>query len=179
MEIIKTKEIWIKEGYKVFAIHGEKGLKIESLAKVVGINKSSFYHYFVDLEIFIDQLLEYHLFQSKIIADKENKAEYIDPELIEILIEHKIDLLFNRQLRINQNNQNYLKTLQISNKIIGNVFINIWVKDHKLTLKNNQMEGLFELAIENFFLQINDDNLNYNWLKVYFNNLKEIALTFV
>ncbi len=48
----ENKDIWIKTGYEIFALSGENGLKIEVLAKKVGISKSSFYHHFADLEIF-------------------------------------------------------------------------------------------------------------------------------
>lgn len=41
-------------------------MKVERLAKAVGKNKSSFYHFFADLEVFTDFLLKYHLAQSEI-----------------------------------------------------------------------------------------------------------------
>ncbi|MFZ4399682.1 MAG: TetR/AcrR family transcriptional regulator, partial [Bacteroidales bacterium] len=43
------EEIWIIKGYETFAFFGENGLKVEQLAKSVGISKSSFYHHFADL----------------------------------------------------------------------------------------------------------------------------------
>ena len=67
----ENKDIWIKTGYEIFALSGENGLKIEVLAKKVGISKSSFYHHFADLEIFIAYLLKFHLHQSEVMADKE------------------------------------------------------------------------------------------------------------
>jgi AcrR family transcriptional regulator len=170
-----NKEIWIKTGYEIFAANGKTGLKIEPLAKTVGKSKSSFYHHFADLDIFIDFLLKRHIQQSYIIANKEQKAENIDPELINILVEHKTDLLFNRQLRINQNIQLFADTLFQSNKIVGDSFINVWVKDLSLQLSQKQIESIFTLALENFFLQINTDNLNYKWLSEYFTNLKKIT----
>jgi len=173
-----NQEIWIKKGYEIFATSGLSGLKIEPLSKAVGKSKSSFYHYFADLEIFMGCLLKHHIEQSKIIAQKEQNAKNIDPELITVLVEHKTDLLFNRQLRINQNNQSYAETLLLSNKVVGDAFVNVWVKDLNLQLSQKQIEGIFSLAIENFFLQINTDNLNYNWLSAYFTNLKRIASNF-
>lgn len=91
-----SKEIWIKTGYEMFAFTGSGRLKIEPLAQRVGISKSSFYHHFADMEIFVDFLLKHHIKQSYAIADKERKAKNINPELVNILVEHKIDLLFNR-----------------------------------------------------------------------------------
>jgi AcrR family transcriptional regulator len=173
-----NEEIWIVSGYETFALYGESGLKVEGLAKKVGISKSSFYHHFSDLEIFMDRLMETHLENAKTISKKENQATQINPELINILVDHKMDLLFNRQLRINQQKPIYLSVLQKSNEIIGKDFIRLWMSDLKLNLNQKQVESLFELALENFYLQINHDNLNFNWLEMYFENLKRIACNF-
>lgn len=172
------KQIWILEGYKNFAIHGETGLKIEKLAKITGVSKSSFYHHFADTELFLDQLFAFHIFQCRIIADKEKAVKKINPELINILTEHKIDLLFNRQLRFNQDRENYKTVLDKSNQIIGTDFVRIWAEDLNLALSNRQMEGLFELALENFFLRINQENITTSWLTSYFENLAKIAKNF-
>jgi hypothetical protein len=43
----------------------------------------------------------------------------------------------------------------------------------------SQIEGIFTLALENFYLQINADNLNYTWLSDYFANLKQITRSIV
>jgi len=174
----EKEEIWIIKGYETFALFGEKGLKIEQLAKDVGISKSSFYHHFADLDIFIEELLQHHLKSSTVIAEKEKLAKTINPELISILLEHKTDLLFNRQLRINSNKPNYKDTLLKSNYIMGKDFISLWLTDTKLNILQKQAEGLFELALENFFLQINSDNLNKSWLENYFENLKRITRSF-
>lgn len=171
-------QIWIMHGYKTYALQGEKGLIIEQLAKDVGKSKSSFYHHFADLEVFLEKILLHHLNQSLIIAEKERKARKINPDLINILIEHKLDLLFNRQLRINSNKLNLKDTLLKSNKIIGTDFIILWLTDTKLNLTPNQAEGIFELAMENFFLQINEENINKVWLTTYFDSLYRIAKNF-
>jgi AcrR family transcriptional regulator len=172
------QKIWIEKGYETFAIVGQDGLKIEPLAKSIGKSKSSFYHYFADIEIFIDYLLKHHTERSYIIANKEQQAKTIDPELINVFVEHKIDLLFNRQLRIHQNINSFADTLTQSNKIVGDAFVNVWIKDLGLQLSQKQIEGIFSLALENFFLQINTETINYEWLSDYFKNLKKIASKF-
>ena len=174
-----SKETWIKKGYEIFALSGQSGLKIEPLAKKVGKNKSSFYHYFADLELYVDELLKYHIKQSSIIAEKEQKAQNINPDLIEIIVEHKTDILFNRQLRINRDNTKLLNTLEKSEKIVGDDFVMLWVRDLDLKLTHKQLEGIFKLALDNFYLSINPDNLNYQWLSDYFKNLKKIVQNFI
>lgn len=173
----EKEKIWIIEGYRKFSELGDKGLKVEQLAKEVGISKSSFYHHFADLEIFIDTLLQHHVKQAASIAQKEKKADTVNPQLIDILLEHKIDILFNRQLRIHSNKQAYRDTLEASNQIIGYDFVFLWLKDTKSGLSFQQAQGLLGLALENFYLQINPDNFNRTWLEEYFENLKRITLS--
>lgn len=173
-----TAEIWILKGYEVFALVGEAGLKIEKLSKEVAISKSSFYHHFADLEVFMEKLLEHHLQQSSVIADKERLVKRINPELISILIEHRIDLLFNRQLRFNAADPRYKIALLKSNEIIGRDFVRVWLTDTGLKISTKQAEAIFELALENFFLQINKNNLNHEWLEDYFEGLKRITRNF-
>lgn len=170
-----AQQIWITAGYELFALHGDAGLKVETLAKKAGISKSSFYHHFADTAIFLEILLSHHLVQVKILAEKENAVKRIDPELIHILIAHKTDLLFNRQLRFHSNNTTYKSTLEKSNRIIGTDFVQVWKKDLQLKLSIDQLLGIFELALENFFLQINPENINYTWLSQYFAELKVIS----
>jgi AcrR family transcriptional regulator len=176
---MKTINHWIESGYKEFAEFGPGALKIEVLAKKIGISKSSFYHHFADVALFTEHLLKYHLQQSKRIAKKEQQAKTIDPDLIAILMEHKIDLLFNRQLRINREQKTFATTLQQSDQLIGNAFAWVWMKDLGVKLSDKQLAGIFELGLENFYLQINAQNLNPQWLHEYFVNLKRIVRNFI
>lgn len=171
----ENEEVWIKTGYDVFSLLGKSGLKVEQLAQKVGISKSSFYHRFADIEVFEEHLFEFHLRQAKIMAEKEKAVSCINPQLINILIEHKTDLLFNRQLRFNQHDKRYKEILEKSNQVIGNEFIIVWANDLKVNFTHQQLAGIFELALENFFLQINAENLNFEWLERYFGNLKRIV----
>lgn len=176
--MIENTDTWIEVGYKIFALEGFKALKVERLAKKVGISKSSFYHHFADLDTFIEILLQHHIRQSHILAQKEQNAKNIFPELIDILVEYKIDLLFNRELRVHRNNPLFAETLSKSNEAIGNSFMLIWIKELNLQLSHVQLDAIFELALENFFLQINSENLNPQWLASYFLNLKKLSSTF-
>lgn len=172
------KDIWIQKGYETFALQGMPGLKIESLSQLAGVSKSSFYHHFADLDIFVDKLLLFHLDRAVVIAEKERGARSINPELIRILVDHKIDLLFSRQLRVNQHLPAFKEALVKSNAIIGNDFVALWAREHKLNLSKKQLETLFQLALENFYLQINVENINHDWLAGYFLRLQEMAKGF-
>lgn len=59
--MIENKDTWIKVGYQIVALEDFKELKIEKLAKKVGISKSSFYHHFADMDLFVWHLLGFHI----------------------------------------------------------------------------------------------------------------------
>jgi AcrR family transcriptional regulator len=174
-----NKEIWIKTGYETFALCGQNGLKIEPLAKKVGISKSSFYHHFADLKCFLENLFNYHLQMCLILAEKERNCKSLHSELINVLIEHRVDLLFNRQLRINKNDKRIKETLIKSDKLLGNYAIMLWAKEINVKLTRTQLEGIFEMATDDFYMQINEDNLNFEHLSNYFINLSNITKKFV
>ncbi|SHO64921.1 TetR/AcrR family transcriptional regulator [Algoriphagus zhangzhouensis] len=170
----EIEKIWIEIGYKAFAMDGPNGIKIERISKEVGKNKSSFYHLFADLEIFTSQLLSYHIEQSKIVTGKEAKCTGLD-DLIEVLVEHKIDLLFNRQLRINRENSEFKNCFQTVNEMTISAIIPLWNK--LLSIEENLPlnELVLKISLENFFLQITDETINKEWLQEYFKGLKNLV----
>jgi AcrR family transcriptional regulator len=175
----ESKNIWIENGYKMYSSTGISGIKIEKLAKKIEKSKSSFYHYFADLECFEEVLFDHHYKQCLILAEKEKSCKTIYPDLINILLEHKTDLLFNRQLRIDRNNITVEKALEKSQKILGNYALMLWTKQINIKLSTDQLEGLFEIATDDFYMRINDNNLNYEFLSSYFKNLTQITEKFL
>ncbi|MEM6724360.1 MAG: TetR/AcrR family transcriptional regulator, partial [Bacteroidota bacterium] len=98
--MVKNKAIWVEAGYAVFGREGINGLNVEQLAKKLNKNKSSFYHYFGDMETFVESLLQYHLERADQIAAKGAMCQSMDPDVINLLVETTDDLLFNKQLRL-------------------------------------------------------------------------------
>ena len=176
--VVDTKQDWIIAGYKLFSMEGSKGLKIEVLARQVKKSKSSFYHHFADLETFITILLKFHLQRAKIIADRETLCKNIDPDLINILVDVKQDLLFNRQLRVNRSNVDFKKCFEKSNKLVESAFLDVWVKDLGFLNKEKLASVLFGLVLENFYLQLTDETTNHQWLQDYFKNVKNMIIEF-
>jgi len=173
----KIEKDWINVGYQMFAYNGLKELKVEPLAKKVNKNKSSFYHLFADLEVFMERLLDFHLKKAKIIAEKEAKAK-TESELILVIIEHKIDLLFSRQLRIYRENPNFEKCFNKTNEISIPALLPVWKNIITLSENNALAQMVLHLSLENFYLQITDEILNEDWLKNYFKSIRQMVLHF-
>jgi AcrR family transcriptional regulator len=172
-----TQKPWIEKGYQTFALEGPQGLKVERLAKSIGKNKSSFYHHFADWEVFTNFLLEHHLQQAKVLAEKEHQATN-QTELVGILVEHKLDLLFNRQLRIHRENQVFETVFTEVNQISVPALMGIWTQVLSLENQPHLANLVFQLSIENFFLQITEETLNPTWLNNYIDQLKTMVQAF-
>jgi hypothetical protein len=91
-------------------------------------------------------LFEKHLRQSAILAEKELQATCIDPDPVQLLVEHKTDLLFNRQLRFNRQYAPFRDALEKSDAIVGQGYVQLWVREINLLLSHEQLNGLFSLA---------------------------------
>ena len=172
------KQPWILCGYDLFSKEGPNGLKIEVIARQVNKSKSSFYHHFADLELFTEMLLNYHLERAKIIADRERLCKNVVPELLNLLLEVKQDLLFNRQLRINRHNVAFKNCFEKSSKEVGEAIIGIWAEMLGLTNNSNLARIVLNLSLENFYLQITEETMTYDWLLNYVKDLQTMAGAF-
>ena len=165
--VLEAKQAWIYIGYDLFSKEGPKGIKVEVLAKKVGKSKSSFYHHFSDLEFFMESLLNLHLEKAKRISLQAAKCKKMAPDLLNLLIDIKQDLLFNRQLRINRQMPNFKQCFQAANKLVENAFLDVWAIELGLSEKKHLAQSVLSLTVENFYLQITEETLTYNWLKLF------------
>lgn len=177
MSITKAEQGWIDVGYRVFSLDGPGALKVEKLARAVGKNKSSFYHHFADLEVFTERLLEFHLSQARIVADKEAQSQN-EAELSEVILEHKMDLLFNRQLRIHRDNPDFKKCFDEVTSFATPAMLPVWKKIIGLSENTYLAEAVLALSLENFFLQITDETLTVEWLSTYFDKIRSMISHF-
>ena len=165
------KKPWIEAGYHFFAKDGPQGLKIELIAKAVFKSKSSFYHLFADLDAFIEQLLLHHQERAISIAAEAKACKNMVPEVLNLLISVKQDILFDRQLRIHRNVPAFKKCFEQANGMVEEAFLEVW-RD-ALGLKENTYLAriILNLTVDNFYLRVTEDSLNYEWLIDF---LKEI-----
>lgn len=168
------KQQWIEVGYHLFADKGPKGLKVELLAHKVGKSKSSFYHYFADLEIFIQELFAYHISRTPILYEAASACQQMDPDFILAALEFEKDILFHRQLRINRDLPGYNDCIEKFHHPIEQAFLDIWAKALMLEDKIFLAEAFLRLVIDNFYMRISAEKMHYDWLKAY---LKEITRT--
>jgi len=171
--MVKSEKIWINEGYLVFAKKGPEANKIERLAKSLGRNKSSFYYYFATQDIFTGELVSSHLIRIRLMAEKIQKIIKRE-DLIKILLQHHIDLLFNKQLRIHRINSQFENCVVKTNELVRDAIMPIWKNIIGLQNQPYLARLVLRLSAENFFLRITEDNFNALWLQNYFNELAQL-----
>ncbi len=159
-----TELPWIEAGYEIFSKDGPGGLKVEHIAKKVGISKSSFYHLFVDLEIYEEKLLEYHLEQARNMSDQSKDCNAIVPDILNLFLKNKIALLFNRQLCINRNNQLFQTYSEKAIAIVESTYFDKWVDLLGLQSQQHIAHNILKIYTDNFFLRISEDTLTFDWL---------------
>jgi AcrR family transcriptional regulator len=166
---------WLEVGYTIFSIEGPKGLKIEALAREVGKSKSSFYHCFADLELFIEELLEFHEVKSNAIYKKIKLCENFVPDVFEVLFESKEDAFFNRQLRINRHIEEYKTCFQKAHKPIEDALLEFWPEAIGLEDKPHLARMILNLTVDNFYLRLTDETFTDNGLKSYLDEIIALA----
>lgn len=173
----ESEKKWIEIGYRTFAYDGPNSIKIIRMAQKLNKSKSSFYHLFGNLEIFTQRLLDFHLEQAKCIVIKESNAKN-EKELIEVLIQHKIDLLFNRQLRFHRETSIFENCFNEINQISFPALVPLWKEIIGLSDNSYLAEMVLALSIDNFYLQITESTLNEEWLKFYFKSIRDMISHF-
>lgn len=155
---------WIEAGYEVFALYGPDALKVEQLARVVGISKSSFYHHFADIPVFTEQLLRYHRDRALGIATKAQDCECIDPDVINLLVDHRLDLLFQRQLRMRRDQEEFQRCFKQANDTVVNVFMPLWADALGIPGQLGPAREMFDVVTDVFYQRLTNDNLSYAFI---------------
>lgn len=87
-KIIATKENWVELGYKLFSEDGINGVVVEKMAKVLKVNKSSFYWYFNTKKDFVNEIISFWIsLETKSIISKLENNQYHGKEKFEKFIE--------------------------------------------------------------------------------------------
>ncbi|MEM6725564.1 MAG: TetR/AcrR family transcriptional regulator [Bacteroidota bacterium] len=163
----KKKQVWLETGYQLVAEKGFENLNIGVLARTMDKNKSSFYHYYGDWEGFEEALLAYHLELAIPFSKKVRDCEDVVPGLINVFLEHKTDLFFHKQLRINRSKPHIKRCYQLAYDQFVEAVHDQWVAFLGLERQSFLAIKFLDLIIDNLLLQINNEHYNYNWLHEY------------
>ncbi|WP_462249573.1 TetR/AcrR family transcriptional regulator [Ekhidna sp.] len=168
------RQIWIDAGYRRFATHGEAGLSVEAIARDLGKNKSSFYHYFGEIQVLRHDILNQHIDNSKLVGQKIEAANSLDPDVLNVILEHKQDFLFHKQLKL-ESDPTYKTHHEKAYALVEAPLVTSISKAFNLEEKQLFSNALLSLVSDNFLLRIKEANLSLEWLRGYVQELKALT----
>jgi len=161
------KSPWLIEAYSLVAEKGMGKINIESLAQKVGSSKSSFYHFFGDTENFRAALFDYHIQRSEALALKISACDNLKPEMLNVFLENKKDILFHKQIRIKREDERCKVCFEVAYKKVENAIFDKWIIHLGLSNQALFAKAFLNLVADNFLLRITKNNFTYNWLETY------------
>lgn len=169
-----SEHTWIEAGYNQFAAEGLEGLQVERLARITGLNKSGYYHYFGDRDSFLEKLMDHHLQIAITYMNELKQIQQFDPEYMELLIKYCTPLMVTSQLVRNRQDQFMVSTHQKINEMLDPVLSKLFAdfighKDHLEFAEKyyNQVRYMFHA-------QITPENLNYPFLRDFMYEARDI-----
>ncbi len=163
MSVSEISQKWIDAGYEMFAAAGPKDFKIEKLASTLGLNKSGFYHYFVDREMFYNDLMNYHIKIGAEFAHEVGSLKDFMPGYINTLLKYNTPLKFQIQLRKNFDNPLFRDCYFKVKKRNNQVQIPLW-SDY-INVKDVQLStDLFEIAVDLMAIRLESDFITFDYL---------------
>ena len=94
-----SRDKWLNEGYRQFAEFGPNKISINHISKVLDVSRASFYHYFGDIDLFIDELLALHwTICEQFNREGRRNCKRLIPDLYLELGKYTLPLKFNLQL---------------------------------------------------------------------------------
>lgn len=170
----EKRQIWIEAAYRRFASQGDAGLTVEAIARDLQRNKSSFYHYFGELQVLKSDMFRYHLEVSEQVGKQIVEAETLDPEVLNIILDHSVNFLFHKQLKLTE--ESFFKRYEdqafasVRNPILEKL-------SSALNITQNQLfsTALLNLVSDNFLLRIQASTLSLQWLRDYVEELRSLT----
>ncbi len=172
---MNTSEKWLEIGYNLFAKEGPEGIQIERLARILGLNKSGFYHYFGDLESYFKQILRWHYRAYSLFIEDVSKCQNVDPEYLLVGLQHKAAVMVQMQLVRHKETVPFCGAHKELDDKLGHVVLSIWA-DHIDIHNNPDLVIQYHAIIRDmFYSRISWENFTLDNIRIISNEAKDIV----
>jgi AcrR family transcriptional regulator len=171
----KTSEKWIQAGYELFAHEGPHGLQVERLARILGLNKSGFYHYFGDANTFIVELIDHHRDCIEQYVSEIHKLKDFDPGYLQLMIKYHTVVMVHMQLGKNRNNKLFSDVYADLNSTIALAISPLWANYVNMPDNPDLAIRYFEFVRGSFNAQVRFSDLKYEILHAIVHDAKLIV----
>ena len=175
-----SKQKWIEKGYEYFALYGPDNLNIKKISKDIGLARTTFYHYFGDIKIFTDELLERHweiCLQTAIIGSKKCKNFF--PDLFDEMEQYPITLKFHKQLFLNRHILifNYL-FVKINNLHANTFVLKLFSEHFQLNQTKENLINLWTIVVESWYSKLDVNDLSSKKMQLIAEDILESVMKF-
>ena len=120
-KIVAKKEDWINLGYRIFSEQGVSGIVVEKMARILNVNKSSFYWHFKTRKVFIENLILFWIKNETdriiILSDSKKTGSQKFKTLIDLVYKQDpfLDFIFHLKRYARKEKKAQLQIDQIDN----------------------------------------------------------------
>ncbi|MEQ9299068.1 MAG: helix-turn-helix domain-containing protein [Cyclobacteriaceae bacterium] len=144
MEAVNNRKKWIDAGYELFSASGPQALNVERLSLLVGLNRSSFYHYFGDIDMYERELLNEHIDRFELLSTELKQCQSFDPEMLHLVKGKPLEIKFHRQLLVNESTPRYIDCFKNAKSHTEQTAFHLWSKFSELGSHPDAEFNLFE-----------------------------------
>jgi AcrR family transcriptional regulator len=175
--INQAYEKWIHAGYQLFALEGLDGILVERMARILNLNKSGFYYYFGDRDIYFEQLLKFHLKQCEEVALEMRMMARFDPDFFTSIMKQKLFVMVQMQLlRFRHHDGCHACYAQV-NQLLDKEILPEWSAFIGLQYEPSLATKFFRLTRDLLYSRITPGNINYDFIRDLIYEVKEVAQT--
>jgi len=160
----KNASAWTEQGYALFAEEGRDGIQVERLARMLQLNKSGFYHYFGDMEVYGAEMLKLHDSKVDHFLRDVKAINSIDPEYLLLLIKHAPMVMFQVQLTRGANNPAFYHASEMVDQKVDLAVRRLWGDFFGLQRNSELAQRCHYVVRDMFYARMNAQRLTYEFL---------------
>jgi AcrR family transcriptional regulator len=166
-----NKDRWIKEGYSLLAKEGPSGIQVERLARIIGVNKSGFYHHFGDRDCYLEELTRYHENLTKKFTNEVIHLKHFDPDYFEVLVEYKDSFFVDMHLGRYRVKPKLVEASHNGRNLNEKKIIPLWEEYLNITGNHDLAYEIWKVVRDAVFLRLTYNDMNVESIN---NAIKEI-----
>ncbi len=172
---MNNSPIWIKAGYDLFAQEGHEGLQVERLARILGLNKSGFYHYFGNHDIYFEYLVQHHHEQVDRLVRDIGTIQRFDPDYLEVMLHHRDTVMATMQLVRNRHIKLFEKAFTETNHKIDQALLPIWSLYLGIPHQPELAQRYQAMVRDVFYSRVKPELMNYEFLHDLYSEAKSLV----
>lgn len=176
MDKAKNASAWTEQGYTLFAEEGLDGIQIERLARILQLNKSGFYYYFGDMEVYCEEMLKLHDSKIDHFLRDAREVKTLDPDYLLLLIKYATMVMFQVQLTREKNKVSFYRASEAIDQKVDLVVKKMWGEFFGLQNNSDLSQRCHFIVRDMFYARVSFKNLNYPFLHTFTKDVKDAVI---